>query len=206
MSKGEQYPGADDLKRLLARLDPDELRAWQEYEKLRQRLIMFFEPHFQAPELAEEVLDRIARRSDLHELTSVTEFAFGVARNVRKETLRKASSVVELLHEGQLMAKGGNPEAVFLASSDASHKRECFLQCLQQLTPAEQQLIFEYYPADGDALEERRQRLAEATGINWGTLRTKVVRLRGKLMECCTERYAQKSSRPEAYGRFQGQS
>ena len=176
-----------DLKHLLARLHHDEGCAWQEYDKLRQKLVMFFEPHLEAPELAAEVLDRIARKSEC--INNIVEFAFGVARNLRKETLRSALHVVHLEDEEQLVSKDGNPERDFLVASDAACKRECLKQCLQQLSPDDRKLILSYYPPDDEGLEQHRRQLAEETGMNWGALRTRVVRLRSRLAECCSQRY-----------------
>ena len=189
--KGTQDVGGRDLRRLLVRLDPDERRAWQEYNTLRQRLIMFFEPHYEAPELAEEVLDRIAKKSESYEITNVAEFAFGVARNLRKEVRQRTSALVHLANEEHLPANCGTPEADFVQSSDVSHKHECFLYCLEQLSPDDRHLIQEYYPPNDKDLEDRRRKLADSIGISWGTLRTRVVRLRSRLAECCVKCYMQ---------------
>ena len=178
---------AMDLKHLLARLHHDEVRAWQEYDKLRRKLVMFFEPHLEAPELAEEVLDRIARKSE--SINNIVEFAFGVARNLRKETFHGALHVVHLEDEQELASKDGDPERDFLVASDAACKRECLKQCLQQLSLSDRKLILSYYPPDDEDLEQRRRQLAEETGMNWGALRTRVVRLRSRLAECCSQRY-----------------
>src|SRR5690242_7602920 len=53
----------EDLDRLLMRFDPDPVHAWECYDKLRKRLVIFFEHNhcLEAEELAEEVLDRVAR-------------------------------------------------------------------------------------------------------------------------------------------------
>lgn len=196
IKSGRDLDGVD-LKQFLARLHQDEGQAWLEYDKLRQKLVMFFEPHFEAPELAEEVLDRIAKKSNSFEIHNVVEFAFGVARNLRKETFHNAPSLVYLVNEEQLTSASGNPEMDFLDSSDIARKRVCFQRCLQQLTPSDQQLILNYYPPDDENLENRRQRLAETAGMSWGTLRTRVVRLRSRLAECCSQCYLQGITKPK---------
>src|ERR1700730_14314988 len=86
--------GREHFLRLLARLSPDREQAWQEYACLRQKLVMFFEPHLEAEDLAEAVLDRIAKKEDSYGISNVAEFAFGVARNLRNETYRKDSARV----------------------------------------------------------------------------------------------------------------
>lgn len=202
MMKSGQDLDAADLKQLLARLHQNEEQAWQEYDKLRQKLVMFFEPHFEAPELAEEVLDRIAKKSDSYPISNVAEFAFGVARNLRKEALHKASSLVYPVDADRLASTQETVEANFLESRDVALRRACFQRCLQQLKPGDRQLILSYYPPDDENLEIHRRKLAETTGMNWGALRTRVVRLRNRLAECCTQRYLQGISKPKAGRRF----
>ncbi|HLJ26128.1 MAG TPA: hypothetical protein VKY85_05420 [Candidatus Angelobacter sp.] len=202
----EQNAPAIELQRLLARLDSDEGRAWQEYEKLRQKLVMFFEPRLEASELAEEVLDRIACKADSYEIINVVEFAFGVARNLRKESFHGSSTLVHLVGDEHLIAGCGNPETDFFDASDFARKRECFSYCLQQLSPEDRQLILEYYPPDDKDLEQRRRRLAAETGLNWGTLRTRMVRLRNRLAECCTRCYRQGLHNSKSGRRSQEQS
>ena len=180
---------AEDFKRLLATLDPDPMRAWQAYDQLRQRLVKFFKyTHgIQAEELAEEALDRIAKRPDSHEIENVMQFAFGVARHLRMEASRKATTVSMPASgtDGDFFpARDEHPETTVINKIDNERKIRCFLHCMRSFAPQDRQLILQYHPVKGDSLEERRQKLAETLGINGAALRTRVSRLKHRLDEC----------------------
>lgn len=188
-AKRKREASAEDFQRLLARLNSDPNQAWQSYDVLRRKLVMFFEYHcrFQAEELAEEVLDRIAKKSESYEITNVAEFAFGVARNLRKEAIRKTPFVqMSNVEASQRGHSSQDPEEAIVSHIDSQKKLECFLQCMKRLDAEERKLLFEYYPLDDIELEERRLRLAEKHQINLSTLRTRMARLREK-MEICFE-------------------
>src|SRR5271154_647155 len=80
--------GNEHLSRLLAKLNPDPERAGMTYEELRRRLILFFRlkrPH-EAEDLADQVLDRVARRlSEGVEMERIEFYSLGVARFVLRE-------------------------------------------------------------------------------------------------------------------------
>jgi DNA-directed RNA polymerase specialized sigma24 family protein len=191
-TKRKRETNAEDFRRLLARLDSDPAQAWQAYDTLRQKLVMFFRYHFglQAEELAEEVLDRIAKKSDSQEIANVAEFALGVARNLRKEAFRRAllihPSDVATAEEGRHPQP--DPEDVIISSIDAQRKLECLLKCMRRLDAEDRRLLFQYYPSErSDELEEQRLELARKHRLNMSALRTRMARLRDK-MEKCFER------------------
>lgn len=175
----------DDFLRLLARLSPERERAWQEYARLRQKLVMFFEPHLEAEELAEDVLDRIAQKEDTYPISNVTEFAFGVARNLRKETYRRDQAKVSVADDEDLPAGKSKSENTLIDAIDTEKKRRCFSLCLEHLNPEQRRWIFEYFPADDWQLDERRHQLAQKLNLSGGALRTRMTRLREKLENCC---------------------
>src|SRR5688500_17000622 len=84
---------ADALDALLRRLHPERERAWQEYERIREKLCKFFKwggcPD--PPEFADRTIDRVARKimegSELR-IRDPYPFFHGVARNVLKEHRR----------------------------------------------------------------------------------------------------------------------
>jgi|SRR5579872_1293294 len=177
----------EDFKRLLARLDADPTVAWQAYYNLRRKLVVFFEHnrHVDAEELAEEALDRIAKKADSYEIENVAEFAFGVARNLRRESFRQTVAKVPIEDmQGELPAKDGDPEKTIVEGIDTKRNLQLFRKCLNQLEPRDRQLILAYYPPESENLEQQRQELAESLGINGGALRTRMARLREKLEEC----------------------
>src|SRR5713226_3888707 len=125
-TKRKREANSEDFRRLLGRLSSDPAQAWQAYDTLRQKLVMFFEYRcrFQAEELAEEVLDRIAKKSDSYEISNVSEFAFGVARNLRNEVARKSLlvSVLNAAATNELLSSNQNPEDTIVDQIDSQRK------------------------------------------------------------------------------------
>lgn len=176
---------SEHLLRLLARLSPQRDRAWQEYASLRKKLVMFFEPHAEAEEMAEDVLDRIAQKEDSYEIINVVEFAFGVARNLRKEMYRRDAARVPVTDDSSFPVEQSGPESGWIAGIDSEKKRRYFSICMQQLSAEERRLVLEYFPDDEQPPDERRQKLAEELKISPGALRTRMTRLRERLEHCC---------------------
>jgi hypothetical protein len=89
--KRELTPEA--FTKLLAILDPDPETAGGKYEQLRRKLIKFFEwrGSFISDELADETLNRLARKIDEGEEIEKNVFALslGIARFVLLETLKR---------------------------------------------------------------------------------------------------------------------
>ncbi len=183
---------AEDFRRLLARLHPDPVHASEAYEKLRQQLVKFFcknQLRFQAEELADAALDEIAKKPDSYQIKNVSEFAIGVARFVRMESLRRYSTTSEIADGQDLPARGENPEHTILHGIDADQKLRCFLKCMRAFKPEERWLILEYYPSESRDLEEHRRRLSITLGIDANALTSRMNRLRAKLVKCCTGCY-----------------
>ncbi|MBZ5526096.1 MAG: hypothetical protein LAP21_28075 [Acidobacteriia bacterium] len=187
--KRKREVSAEDFRRLLTRFDPDPLKAWQAYDSLRRKLVMFFEPHrgLDAEALAAEALERIARKSDSVEIANIAEFAFGVARNLRREALRKVAATSRLSELGgdeHPAAGTEGSEQALLGRMDAQHKVRCFVECMKALDSRDRRLLLMYYPPQEDDLEERRRQLAVSLNMTLSALRTRVARLREKLERC----------------------
>lgn len=195
--------GEQDLRRLLGRLDPDPECAWQAYGELHLALLTYFQHnHCVDPEqLADETLDRIARKPEAVEIVNVAEFAFGIARNLRREAGRRTALRTDLAYlmqceEGK--SKEPSPEETIVSKLEMNTRRACLRRCLARLTPEERQLFQQYHPDECEALDEHRQRLADAMGVSWVSLRMRVSRIRRKLEQCfqdCCEHPARKHSR-----------
>lgn len=181
-----QVAELDGYQALLTRLDPDPRRAWQAHEDLRRKLMAYFDHnhHPEAEGLAEEVLNRIAKRPDLRMLKNIVEFAFGVARNLRKENFRQTSMRAEIPDiETIADTRGGDGSAedTIINAISARKKLECFQQCMENLSVKHREMVRRYYPAENDDLEGQRFRLAADLGINVGALRTRIAYIREKL-------------------------
>jgi DNA-directed RNA polymerase specialized sigma24 family protein len=192
---------AEDFARLLARLDSDPVRASQDYERLRHRLVKFFrrqQHSLEADDLADKALDQIAEKPTSYAIRNVSEFAMGVARYLSMESLRKRSTAMRVAGRQNLEDREQNPEHQLLVQMDAKCKEDCFLRCLEKLKPEERWLILEYYPTDSRDLEGRRRRLTEQLGVAAGALTSRMNRLRMKLERCCQDCYAHAAAKTPA--------
>jgi DNA-directed RNA polymerase specialized sigma24 family protein len=174
----------DSLRRLLQALDPDPGRASERYEALRQRLVRVFvwEHVADAEALADETLDRVARR--MHEgvtLLDVAAYAHRIAELLLLEARRTAIRRDRAL---------GDPAYSAAASAASAHEIErrhaCLEGCLGQLTPDQRGFILRYYAHEGRARIEVRDALAREYGIPLSALRNRALRLREKLEVCIT--------------------
>ena len=168
----------ESLDGLLALLDADRERAGEEYEVLRARLVRIFEWRGSvAPEEhADETLNRVARKVGEGEaVRDVHAFAGGVARLVWLEALkreRRTREALEHMPQREEVAVGSNA------------RLECFDSCLGNLPDEARLLVVQYYREEKGAKIEARKKLANSLGIQHGTLRLRVYRLREQLEKC----------------------
>jgi len=169
---------------LLQRLAPDRDLAGTRYEQLRRRLVTLFDyrgcPH--PEELADETLDRAARRLDEMGSEFVgsdpARFVYGVAWNVARESYRRRSTVpLPERWEGPSPAEPPGAE-------DEELERACLDRCLDRLSPGEQRLVLGYFEGEGGARIQRRAELALELDVSLNALRLKIHRLTGRLREC----------------------
>jgi DNA-directed RNA polymerase specialized sigma24 family protein len=158
------------LKGLLSLLDPDPDRAGREYLSIRHRLVEFFRlRRCDAPEeLAEETLDRAARRISegavIH--TKPSSYFLGIATKVLQEYYHRPPP--------SLPPPSADPE-------ELERKYECMRRCLARLDDSARELLTEYSRSDS----RERLRMAERMEVSLNTLKIKIHRLRrGRLDEC----------------------
>jgi len=159
--------------RLLARLNADPTLAGEEYEKLRARLIYFFERKgCRIPaELCDETINRIARKVEEGlEIGDVFKFSYGVARLVLLEHWNDPKREWEQLDE-----RLSSPESD--RESD-EHRLECMKKCLQSLPSEERDLIVK------NCILDKKEELARSLGVTINALRLRVFRIRTKLNQC----------------------
>lgn len=178
-------PGIDNLPCLLAKLGKDPDTAGRVYEDLRRRLILFFRlrrPQ-EAEDLADKVLDRVARRlAEGVEIEKVEFYIVGVARFVLREryaaTQREDRAQRDLVYVQQTQAAApaldSTPETSVLALGN----------CLQRLEDVERSMILAYYGADGPKRMSVRQDLAQQLDISLNALHNRALRLRKQLERC----------------------
>jgi DNA-directed RNA polymerase specialized sigma24 family protein len=177
----------DDFESLLERLDADREAAGQKYEGLRRRLIKFFEWNRCEPveDLADETLDRVARRLARDDVEDVIRFAWGVAQHVRQESERRMRREVAIpdLPRGAQLRGPDDVEGDLLERLLDERRARCFRACLRRLPRGQAELFVAYYQPcpDPSAL---RQQLSEAEGLSIRGLRVRINRLRQQLEDC----------------------
>lgn len=168
---------------LLLWLDADRERAGEHYERLRRKLVKFFEwrgDHF-PEDHADDTLNRVARL--LAEGTAVrteepARFCYGVARMV----------LLEVLRERQRIEATEKAHAAAQVDDDRREVRAaCLSRCLAGLPDEARGLLLAYYEGASGAQIARRQALALRFGVPAGTLRLRVYRLRERLEPCVRE-------------------
>lgn len=166
----------EEFERLLTWLDPDPEHAGLIYERIRWRLIAVLASRgCRVPEeLADETIDRVARRVADIEATYVGDKAIyflGVMNNVHHEYLKRRV----VFRPMQIIA-------------DDTEKKEqthlCLESCLARLSSNSRALIEEYYSAEKKAKIDLHKRLAQQFGITASVLRLRALRIRQKLQTC----------------------
>jgi DNA-directed RNA polymerase specialized sigma24 family protein len=194
ITKNESGPTPRAFEALLATLGPDRERAGERYERLRRKIIKFFEWRGCSwPEdHADDVLDRAMRRLDQGErIESLEGYCLGVARLVLREAAREGArrrAVLTDLAEAELPAEWPAEEP----------QSSCLDQCLALLPPADREVICEYYRGDKRARIDRRKALADRLGIRMNLLRLRAHRIRARLEAClrgCLDRSADNGER-----------
>ncbi len=189
-SKGDLTPAR--FEGLLLRLDSDRDQAGAKYEELRRKMVRFFEWGCcrDAESLVDETFDRVAEKlaSEGEEVRSVAAFAWGIARKVRQEAMRKDAKTIslpEFFFGDGLLAEGHMPVHPQHEAAGDWKRIQCLRKCMQSLSDGERRLFVTYHFPGGRRAEGRR-RLAREIGITAGALRIRANRLRFKLAERIT--------------------
>ena len=163
----------------LTALDSNRELAGRKYETLRLRLVKFFEwrgCQF-ADDLADETLDRVARKIDAGEqINDHVNYAYGVARLLYLETLKKQTKEQAVIIN--MPAKNSTDD------NEDDTQLNCLERCLQTLSENSRALILHYYRNDKQAKIDYRKKLAEKFELSPNALRIKALRIRTKLEEC----------------------
>ena len=160
----------------------------ERYLEIRRRLVSYFDRRGRpaADELADETLTRIARTlAQVGEIAvrPPARYCYVVAKFVLLEDVRRERRYVAL---DESRSAGVAPGGVEADEGWALRERrlDCLDQCLQQLKPAQRELIVEYYADDRRQKIERRRELAKSLGITMNALGIRALRIRDGLMAC----------------------
>jgi DNA-directed RNA polymerase specialized sigma24 family protein len=172
----------DQLERLLERLGDTRTAAGERYNSTRARLIQFFrwQQVTAAEDLADEVLNRVARRlSEGEEIPNLPGYVHGVARLVALEA-RDRQARERRAYDEHLRQQNAPPEP-------NQRMLDCLDRCLATLSQDRRDHLLAYYTGDQSARIGQRARLATALGVGAVALRNRMLRLRQRLEACVKE-------------------
>jgi DNA-directed RNA polymerase specialized sigma24 family protein len=184
----------EQLEAFLASFDYDRERAGEEYEQTRRKLLTFFRGRgiITAEDAADEVINRVAKRSHDGDVQDVRSFIWGVARRVASEIHMKTKDV----SLSEALEAHVNPIDMLEAEEERrrSLREQCVRRCLRLLATEQRELIEEWYLYDkGDRIENRK-RLAVRLQTTLPTLTVRAFRARQKLRqlvdECMTSAFS----------------
>jgi DNA-directed RNA polymerase specialized sigma24 family protein len=173
------------LERFLAALDRDRDAAAEHYERIRSRLLRFFEWRgCEFPdEHADETITRVIRKIDEGAaIEDPDSYCYGVARLVRLEALKERERARDALAQMQPLAV-----CIEEVQQEVERRVGCLHACMKRLPSDQQSLIAEYYRHDSGARIEARKRLAASLGIGLNALRIRAHRLSDRLGSCIGE-------------------
>jgi DNA-directed RNA polymerase specialized sigma24 family protein len=179
------------FNRLLEWLDDGVESHGERYLEMRRRLVSYFDRRNRtaADELADETLNRISRT--LEESGEIAtrppaRYCYVVARFVLLEDFRRERKHVTL--DEPRLGEVSFARTISLVPSDTipirEQRLECLDRCLDQLKPAQRELVIEYYRDARREKIERRREMASRLGISMNALGIRVCRIRDTLLTC----------------------
>lgn len=177
------------FRRLLAWLDQGVNTNGQSYLAIRERLLAYFDRRncLNADDLADETLNRVARRLDEEggniETEAPAKYCYIMARFVFMEYLRANETEFAALADMGRQANAMSPE-----DRDRKEKMlECLDRCAAKLEVTQRELIFGYYVGEQRLKIENRRSQAQTLGISVNALSIRACRIRDKLESCVKE-------------------
>jgi DNA-directed RNA polymerase specialized sigma24 family protein len=164
---------------LLMALHPDRHSASEEYERLRARLVRFFDWQgaLDSEQLADISLDRLAMK--LHrgeQILDLRNYLHGIARMVLREWRSQRQRQETLLDRASRGFSEAAPEP------DSEELYQALEQTMAELPLAQRTLMLRYYSAASHAEQVTlRLSMAAEIGISANALRNRMLRLRMEL-------------------------
>jgi RNA polymerase sigma factor (sigma-70 family) len=201
LKKGQWVLTQQAFDQLLARLDSDRDRAAQEYERIRRKLLAFFDGRGceSSDEQVDEAMNRVARIiEEGREVVDLNSYYFlGVARNVLREYWRKK--------EQEVMAFDRQARQQFQAPGEPDYPpamQQCMERCLQSLPPPQREFITMYYVGEKREKIETKKNLAERLGMTSLQIRKRAFKIRTALKECADQCLHQRSTGGNKFDHF----
>jgi len=178
--------------RLLKWLDEGADSDGRKYLEMRQRLVTYFDrKNCAAPdELADETLNRVARRLEeenlTHSETPVAKYCYIMARFVFMEYLRGAQKDRPLSGDIRQLPYVTNPSGSILDNEKEKQEKllSCLDQCTGKLDSLNRDMILRYYTGKERVKIEARRALAASLGISMNALSIRACRIRDKIEWC----------------------
>jgi len=173
---------------LLCALHPDRHSASEEYERLRARLIRFFDWQgaLEPEQLADISMDRLAMKLERGEqILDLRNYLHGIARMVLREWRSQRQRQEVLLDR--------NSRGLTEAAPDPENEEllEALEQTLAELPASQRNLMLRYYSAASHAEQVAlRLNMAKEIGISANALRNRMLRLRIELEHNTVRRIA----------------
>jgi DNA-directed RNA polymerase specialized sigma24 family protein len=185
-------PTPQSFEKLLAAFDSDRDKAAKHYEKVRVKLVRYFERHgiTDTDWCVDQTLDRVMRKLDEgEEITNIMAYIYGVASFVLKEGLKRQEQERLVASEAQRNA----PVVIHPKDGLDSPLHICLDRCLGKLPIETRILIRDYYSEDGSAKIRLRKQMAQRLGIRLNALRIRAHKIRISLETCvrdCVSHFA----------------
>jgi len=185
-------PTEASFRQLLNWLDEGADSCGEKYLEMRRRLTTYFDRRncLTPDELADETLDRVARR--LQEEGCITDatpahYCYITAKFVLLEHLRnpeRAHAALDALSPQGLPLYAEAPSRPDAARESEQRLLDCLENCLSQLAPDDRELILSYYQGEQREKIERRRELASRLGLTMNALSIRACRIRNKVEAC----------------------
>ena len=179
---------AGAFQSLLSALGPDREAAGEKYELIRLKLLKYFEwRNCEVPEeLADETLDRVARRLGEGEQIRAGDlmlYVYGVAHNVLLEFWKRQQ------REHDTAPVEPSTAAPFDEQDEWEKEARltCLRRCLMNLPDDTRELLTRYYQDGGRVRIETRQDLARTLKIPMNALRIRIHRIKEEVLRCIDE-------------------
>lgn len=165
--------------KMLSWLDTDRERAGEKYEKIRRRLVEIFASRGcqEADDLADETINRVARRSqDVAEgyVGDPAHYFYAVAKKVFLEYVRAKPP-------------SGMVPPTPVPAAEIEREHACLDRCLGQLQAQDRELIVQYFSEERRMKIDQRKGLANRLGIAPNALRIRIHRIKLTLKQCIQE-------------------
>jgi len=187
--KQDGLPTESAFRKFLAWLDGGQDSRGEKYLEMRGRLVRYFDRRncFPADDLADETLNRVARR--LEEEGAISEgpparYCYIVAKFVLLEHVRRSRSQVSAEESDFSLAVSSVTRVPSTTERETEQMLDYLEHCLEKLVVGDRELILGYYRGELREKIEQRRELAERLGLTINALSIRACRIRDRLEDC----------------------